>query len=117
MVSMQRDWNLMYESGSQQELWDGLQGSSQSGCAVGCDALGSDAGVLQWEGAAEKDSDVPVYQGGSPDKSLIRCGFVVCVSRVSSLGKGSVSVGTQAGADTEHLVQLNPAQDIPPFLN
>lgn len=66
-------------SGSQQELWDGLQGSSQSGCAVGCDALGSDAGVLQWEGAAEKDSDVPIYQGGSPDKSLIRCGFVVCV--------------------------------------
>lgn len=89
---MQRDWNLMCESGSQQELWDGLQGISQSGCAVGCDALRSDAGVLQWEGAAEKDSDVPIYQGGSPDKSLIRCGFVVCVSRVSPLWGRAVSV-------------------------
>lgn len=76
MVSVQRDWNVTCESGSQQELWDGLQGSSQSGCALGCDALGSDVGVVQWEGAAEKDPDVPVSQGGSPASADVEKGAV-----------------------------------------
>lgn len=60
MLFVQRDWNLMCESGSQQEVWDGAQGAAGGGCALGWDALGRDVGVPQWEGAGEEGPDVPV---------------------------------------------------------